>query len=158
MRGLWQRRRPSDDLLAFVRSEPRLSRRHIALLAHVGTEGERTVGELARELELSLPATSKLTRDLEDLSLVHRREDIDDRRRTVVDLNALTSDRVRAWLEQRDRPFVRTLAALTPDERDAFLKGLRTLGEALMEESPDGPFRSHHRASHRRRSHRDRPV
>ncbi len=158
MRGLWQRRRPSDDLLAFVPSEPRLSRRHIAVLAHIGTEGERTVGELARELELSLPAASKLTRDLEDLSLVHRREHIDDRRRTVVDLNALTSDRVRAWLEQRDRPFVRTLTALTPDERDAFLKGLRTLGEALMEESADGPFRSHHRASHRRRSHRNRPV
>jgi DNA-binding MarR family transcriptional regulator len=158
MRGLWRRRRPSGDLLAFVPREPRLSRRHIAVLAHIGTEGERTVGELARELELSLPAASKLTRELEDLSLVHRREHVDDRRRTVVDLNALTSDRVRAWLEQRDRPFVRTLAALTADEREAFLKGLRTLAEALMEESADGPFRPHHRAPHRRRPHRDRPV
>ena len=158
MRGLWQRRRPSDDLLAIVQGEPRLSRRHIAVLAQIGTEGERTVGELAQELGLSLPAASKLTTELEGLALVHRREHIDDRRRTVVDLNALTSDRVRAWLEQRDRPFVRTLSALTPDERDAFLKGLRTLADALVEESADGPFRSHHRAPHRRRSHRDRPV
>ena len=158
MRGLWQRRRPSDDLLAFVRREPRLTRRHMAVLAQIGTEGERTVGELAQELGLSLPAASKLTTELEELSLVHRREHVDDRRRTVVDLNALTSDRVRAWLEQRDRPFVKTLSALTPDEREAFLKGLRTLADALVEESGDGPFRSHHRAPHRRRSHRDRPL
>ena len=61
MRGLWQRRRPPDELLAFVPGEPRLSRRHVAVLAHIGTEGERTVGELARELELSLPAASTRT-------------------------------------------------------------------------------------------------
>jgi DNA-binding MarR family transcriptional regulator len=158
MRGLWQRRRPTDELLALMSPGHRLSRRHIAVLAQIGTEGERTVGQLARELGLSLPAASKLTRELEDVSLVHRREHADDRRRTVVDLNALTSDRVRAWLQSRDRPFVRTLAALTPGEREAFLKGLRTLAEALMEESPDGPFRPHHRAPHRRGSHRHRPL
>ena len=72
MRGLWQRRRPSDDLLAIVQGEPRLSRRHIAVLAQIGTEGERTVGELAQELGLSLPAASKLTTELEGLALVHR--------------------------------------------------------------------------------------
>jgi DNA-binding MarR family transcriptional regulator len=158
MRGLWHRRRPTDDFLEGIPRLHRLSRRHIAVLAQIGTEGERTVGELAQELDLSLPAVSKLTTELEKLSLVHRREHTDDRRRTVVDLNALTSDRVRAWLEQRDRPFVRTLSALTPDEREAFLKGLHTLADALMEESADGPFRSHHRAPHRRRPHRDRPV
>jgi len=158
MRGLWQRRRPPDELLALAHGGHRLSRRHIAVLAQIGTEGERTVGELAGELGLSLPATSKLTRELEDASLVHRREHADDRRRTVVDLNALTSDRVREWLRSRDRPFVRTLSALSPDEREAFLKGLRTLAEALMEESPDGPLRSHHRAPHRRRPHRHRPL
>src|SRR5581483_5422553 len=152
MRGLWHRRRPSDDLLAVVGRSPRLTRRHVAVLAHVGTEGERTVGELARELGLSLPAASKLTRDLEDLCLVRRREHVDDRRRTVVDLNALT------WLERRNRPLERTLDALTADEREAFLKGLRILGDALMEESGDGPLRSHHRAAHRQRPHRDRPV
>ena len=158
MRGLWQRRRPSDELLAFVHGEPRLSRRHVAVLTHIGTEGERTVGELARELGLSLPAASKLTRELEDHSLVHRREHPDDRRRTVVDLNALTSAQVEAWLARRDRPFERTLAALNEPERDAFLKGLHTLADALMEESGDGPLRPHHRAPHRRGTHRHRPV
>jgi DNA-binding MarR family transcriptional regulator len=158
MRGLWQRRRPSEDLLAVVGRSPRLTRRHVAVLAHIGTEGERTVGELARDLGLSLPAASKLTRDLEDQSLVHRREHPEDRRRTVVDLNALTSAQVRAWLEGRNRPLERTLEALTDSERSAFLKGLRILGDALMEESGDGSQRSHHRPPHRRRPHRDRPV
>jgi DNA-binding MarR family transcriptional regulator len=158
MRGLWGRRRPSDDLLALVGRSQRLGRRHVAVLAHIGTEGERTVGDLARELGLSLPAASKLTRDLEDASLVHRREDADDRRRTVVDLNALTSREVRAWLDRRNRPLERTLDALTAEEREAFLKGLRVLGDALMEESGDGPLGSHHRAPHRRRSHRHRSV
>jgi DNA-binding MarR family transcriptional regulator len=158
MRGLWQRRRPTEDLLAVVGRSPRLTRRHVAVLAQIGTEGERTVGELARELGLSLPAASKLTRDLEDSSLVRRREDADDRRRTVVDLNALTSDQVRAWLDRRNRPLEQTLDSLTPGEREAFLKGLRILGDALMEESGDGPLGSHHRAPHRRRQHRHRPV
>ena len=153
-RGLWQRRRPGDDLLALVGGDPRLTRRHVAVLAQIGGEGERTVGELARELGLSLPAASKLTRDLEDASLVRRREHVDDRRRTVVDLNALTSDRVHEWLERRNRPLRRTLEALTPEEQEAFLKGLRTLADALMEESADGPLRPHHRSSHRRRPHR----
>jgi DNA-binding MarR family transcriptional regulator len=158
LRGLWQRRRPSDDLFEAAGPGPPLTRRHVAVLAHIGTEGERTVGELAQELGLSLPAASKLTRELEDRGLVHRREHIDDRRRTVVDLNALTSNRVRAWLDRRNRPLERTLDSLTAAERAAFLKGLRALADALMEESADGPLRPHDRASHRRRPHRHRPL
>ena len=75
MRGLWARRRPTPELLELVSGEPPLGRRHVGLLAQIGTEGERSVGELARELDLSLPAASKLTRDLEDHGLVERRED-----------------------------------------------------------------------------------
>ena len=67
MRGLWAqaaaRRRSCSSS---SQGEPQLGRRHVAVLAHVGTEGERTVGDLARELGLSLPAASKLTTELED--------------------------------------------------------------------------------------------
>jgi len=158
MRGLWARRRPSAELLELVSGEPPLGRRHVGLLAQIGTEGERSVGELAAELGLSLPAASKLTRDLEDHGLVERREDPEDRRRTVVALNAATAKRVRAWLDRRSAPLERALAALDKKEQEAFLKGLRALGDALMEESACGTQRSHHRAPHRRRAHRDRPV
>jgi DNA-binding MarR family transcriptional regulator len=158
MRGLWARRRPTAELLELVSGEPPLGRRHVALLAQIGTEGERSVGELARELDLSLPAASKLTRDLEDHGLVERREDPEDRRRTVVALSPRTAKRVRAWLEQRNKPLTRALATLDTSEREAFLKGLRALGDALMEESACGSERRHHRKAHRRGAHRDRPL
>jgi DNA-binding MarR family transcriptional regulator len=149
MRGLWGRRRPTPELLALV-GEGGLGRRHVALLAQVGTEGERSVGEVARELGLSLPAASTLARELAEHGLLERREDAADRRRTVVALAPPTADAVRAWLARRDRPLERTLATLEPDERAAFLKGLGALAEALMEESPCGSVRPHHRRPHRR--------
>lgn len=148
LRGLWRRRRVPLELGA---GEPRLTARHLAVLAHVGSEGPRTVGEIAAELDLSLPAASKLSRELEERSLVRRSEHVDDRRRTVVDLNALTSKRVLAWLEARNRPLVTTLRSLAPAEREAFLKGLRLLAEALRdevrpgEECARGPRRRRHR-------------
>lgn len=157
MRGLWARRRPSPELLALVEGGA-LGRRHVALLAQVGGEGERSVGELARELGLSLPAASTVARELEQHGLLVRREDPADRRRTVVALAPATEEPVRRWLAQRSHPLERTLGALTDAEQEAFLKGLRVLGDALMEESPCGSVRPHHRRTHRRGPHRDRPV
>ena len=153
MRGLWWRRRPSPELLQLVEGAS-LGRRHVALLAQAGTEGGRSVGELARELGLSLPAASTLIRDLEERGLLARSEDPTDRRRTVVDLAPGTASAVRTWLAGRDRPLEQALASLTEPERAAFLKGLGALADALMEESSRGPVRSHHRRPHRRGPHR----
>jgi DNA-binding MarR family transcriptional regulator len=150
MRGLWARRRPTGELFALVHG--------VGLLAHVGTNGPQTVSELAQALGLSLPAASKLTRELEAHRLVARREDPADRRRTVVALDETTAAAVRGWLDERNRPLERALATLDPDEQAAFLKGVRALADALMEESSCGPLRSHHREAHRRRTHRHRPV
>jgi DNA-binding MarR family transcriptional regulator len=157
MRGLWARRRPTPELLELVEGAS-LGRRHVALLAQVGGEDKRSVGELARELDLSLPATSTLARELEEHGLITRSEDPADRRRTVVGLAPATEKAVRGWLASRSRPLERALAALTEPEQEAFLKGLASLADALMEESPHGSVRPHHRHAHRRRPHRDRPV
>jgi DNA-binding MarR family transcriptional regulator len=160
LRGLWRRRRPPAELGKFLRGDPPIGPRHIAMLVHVGTEQDEppTVGELAEVLGLSLPAASRIARDLEEHSLVHRREHAADRRRTVVDLNALSVREVEAWLARRDTPLRATLAALTATERAAFLKGAEILADELMKESACGPVRPHHRAAHRRGPHRDRPV
>jgi DNA-binding MarR family transcriptional regulator len=158
LRGLRRRRHSIPELDALVRGEPSLGPRHIAVLAHVGSEGPRTVGEIAHDLGLSLPAASKLTRELEEHALVRRSEHVDDRRRTVVELNALTSEQVGKWLKGRNLPLEQALATLSATERAAFVKGLRALGDALMEESACGPVRSHHRPPHRRGPHRHRPL
>ncbi|MGN6799534.1 MAG: MarR family winged helix-turn-helix transcriptional regulator [Gaiellaceae bacterium] len=157
MRGMWSRRRPTPELLALVEGAS-LGRRHVALLAQVGGEGDRSVGELARELGLSLPAASTLARELEEHGLITRSEDPADRRRTVVGLAPATEKAVRGWLASRLRPLEEALASLTDAEQEAFLKGLAALADALMEESPHGSLRPHHRHAHRRRPHRDRPV
>jgi DNA-binding MarR family transcriptional regulator len=157
--GLWRRRRRPPELVALLdHGGPAIGPRHVALLVYVGTEGARTVGQLADELGLSLPAASTLARDLEQHGLVRRSEAAEDKRRTVVDLHSSTEPRVRGWLDQRDEPLRKTLAALTPDERAAFLRGLETLANELMTESRCGSVRPHHRPPHRRRPHRDRPV
>ena len=158
LRGLWRRRRPPGDLERFLHGMPRIGRRHIAILVQVGTEGERTVGQLAEELGVSLPAASTLARDLEQHDLVHRREALEDRRKTMVYLNAQSANEVETWLHRRDEPLRATLAALAADERGAFLKGLRTLADELMRESACGSVRPHHRAARRRRADRDRAV
>jgi DNA-binding MarR family transcriptional regulator len=159
LRGLWRRRRRPPELIALLADDgPAIGPRHVALLVYVGTEGARTVGQLADELGLSLPAASTLARDLEQHGLVRRSEAAEDKRRTVVDLHSDTEPQVRGWLERRDEPLRRALGALTPEERAAFLKGLETLADELMTESRRGSVRPHHRAPHRRRPHRDRPV
>lgn len=147
LRGLWRRRRVPFDAGPGTWN---LTPRHLAVLAHVGSEGPRTVGEIAAELGLSLPAVSKLSRELEAQAFVRRSEHIDDRRRTVVDLNALTSKRVLAWVEQRNAPLAATLEALTAEERRALLKGLHLLAEALRKEAREGGCGRGHRR--RRRS------
>ena len=154
IRGSWTRRRPSPELLELVRGDPPLGRRHVGVLAHVAAEGERTVSEIAHDLGLSLPAASKLVGELEDHSLVSRREDPADRRRTVVRLDPETSRRVLGWLGRRNEPLEAALATLSDEERQGFLKGMRALADALMEESPRGPLGRHHRKAHRRGPHR----
>jgi DNA-binding MarR family transcriptional regulator len=158
LRGMWARRRPTRELLALVDGDPPLGRRHVALLAQIGTEGAQTVTELAQALGLSLPAVSKLTRELEDHRLIERSEDPADRRRTVIRLHDATSRAVHGWLGRRSKPLEQALAALDAGERAAFLKGLNALGDALMEESGCGSLRSHHRKVHRRRPDQDRSV
>ena len=152
MQGMWRHRRPRLEL------DVRLGRRHVGVLTHVAAEGPQTVGEIAQDVGLSLPATSKLVRDLADVGLVERREDDEDRRRTVVELNDATAAKVRAWMAERSKPLETALDALTATERAAFLKGLRALADALMEESAHGSVGSHHRAPHRRGPHRHRPL
>ena len=142
VRRLWRRRGPSE-LLALVSGEPRLGRRHVAALAQVGAEGTQTVSAIAEAVGVSLPAASKLTTELEAHGLVQRSEDPDDRRRTVVALDPTTAEHVHAWLAARDRPLEQALETLTADEREALLKGLHALADALRGDPASCPPERH---------------
>jgi DNA-binding MarR family transcriptional regulator len=158
LRGLRHRHGLSPELVALLEGEPPLGRRHVALLDAVAGEPGRAVSEVAAELGLTLPAASKLARDLEEHGLLRRREDERDRRRTVLDLAEERRALVEAWVEARDRPFRKAVEGLDAGERDALLRGLRALGDALLEESGRGPLRSHHRRAPGRGPHRHRPL
>jgi DNA-binding MarR family transcriptional regulator len=149
LRGVWRRRAPLGR---------GFGRRHVGVLSCVATADRPTVGDVAHAVGLSLPAASKLARDLESAGLLVRAEDPDDRRRTVLRLDDETAAQVREWLTDRDRPLADALASLTAAERTAFLKGMHALADALMKESEHGSVGPHHRAPHHRGPHRHRPL
>jgi DNA-binding MarR family transcriptional regulator len=149
LRGTWRRRAPLGR---------GFGRRHFGVLSFVATAERPTVGDVAQAVGLSLPAASKLARDLESAGLVVRREDPEDRRRTVLELDDDTAKDVRDWLADRDRPLADALGSLTADERAAFLKGMDALADALMKESEHGSVGPHHRPPHHRGPHRHRPL
>jgi DNA-binding MarR family transcriptional regulator len=114
---------------AFARSS--LGPRHAPALAMIASEGELSVSELAEILGLSLSTTSLLVGELSRAGLVARAEDERDRRRTIVRLSDAYRADAEEWLQQRLEPFRRTLAALTPSQRAAFLEGWRVLAREV---------------------------
>jgi DNA-binding MarR family transcriptional regulator len=91
------------------------------------------VGELAGRLGVGLTVASQMVGDLDRAGLVERRQDEADRRRTIVDVASSARGEVARWVQTRELPMRRTLEALSPQERTAFLKGLRILRRELSQ-------------------------
>lgn len=112
---------------------PALGPRHRSALALVRDREGTTVGSLAAALHLSLPTVSGLVGDLERAGFVQRLPDPADRRRTLIEVVPERSQCVDAWLEGATAPIVRVLEQLDPQERLAFVKGMRYLALELSE-------------------------
>ena len=98
--------------------------------------GPLTIGELATRMGLTSATTSLLAGELDRAGFLDRREDDNDRRRTIVSL----PERIRAPLEQvanaKLAALRRTLERLDPPARGHFLEGLRLLaGEGAVDVS-----------------------
>ncbi len=106
-----------------------LGPRHAPVLLTVALEGQLSVSELAERLGLGLSTTSLLVGELDRAGLLARSEDPDDRRRTLVGLADGYREAADEWLQERLGPLRRTLERLPPDQREAFLNGLRILRE-----------------------------
>jgi DNA-binding MarR family transcriptional regulator len=112
-----------------------LSPRHIAALEQI-RNGPVTVGELASRLGLTLPTVSGVLADLDRASLVERRPDPADRRRTIVQIIPAQATVIGQWLDGAARPLARVLDKLTPGEQEAFLKAMDLLETELRGPDP----------------------
>ena len=114
-----------------------LSPRHIAALEQI-RGGPLTVGELASQLDLSLPTVSGVLADLDRAGLVERRPDPADRRRTIVQIIPSQAVMIGHWLDGAAKPLARVLDQLTPVEREAFLKAMNLLETELHIQDTSG--------------------
>ena len=130
LRAIARRLRPPElaELVQEAAASGLVGRRHLPVLLSLAVEGPTSVSELA-------PATaSLLTNELNRAGLLERREDEQDRRRTIVSL----PERYRGLFEEVARrrlaPLERTLTRMGPRARTQFMEGLRILGEELARE------------------------
>lgn len=114
-----------------------LSVAQLAALMLLEFEGERSVGELAALLGRSLSATSRLLDGLVRRDLADRREDPNDRRTR----RAAIAPRGHALLDQVQRrradAQLALMAALTPEEQAAVMRGMALLAEAARRRAHD---------------------
>ncbi len=97
-----------------------------------------TIGGLARELGVSLPTASTLVEALVSNGLASRREDLGDRRRTLVELTAAGERLVTRLREGSSKMLQQSLAQLEEDDLDALVRGLRALTRSLTRQDGGG--------------------
>ncbi len=93
-----------------------------------------TVSDLARLLEIGIPAASILVQQLVENHLVKRSEDAEDRRRSWIHLTAQGSELVSGRREQRESKFRGWLAKLKDEELICLLQGITALLSVVREE------------------------
>ncbi len=108
-----------------------LAPRHVGALAVVALYGPLTVSELASREGLALSTASLMVTQLSEAGLVERREDPDDRRRTVVSVAPAFRRESLAALESKLAPIRRALARMGTRRATAMLEGLAVLVEEI---------------------------
>jgi DNA-binding MarR family transcriptional regulator len=122
---------PKHDELrqAFGKSE--LGERHVAPLMTLIISGPASVSELADRIGLAPATTSLLVGELSRAGFVERREDEDDRRRTIVSIDPSIEEVVQPLLEETVTPLVRGLDRMSAAQRAQMMDGLRILNEEI---------------------------
>ncbi|WP_020664570.1 MarR family winged helix-turn-helix transcriptional regulator [Amycolatopsis benzoatilytica] len=102
-----------------------LAPRHLSLLAYLLFDGPMTVNELAARLEIAPTTASLMVGDLSRQGVLDRAEHPDDRRRTIVSINADKEPAVDAWLARSAKAWQEALTPLTPAERALVINTLK---------------------------------
>jgi DNA-binding MarR family transcriptional regulator len=96
----------------------------------------RTMGELAERMGVSAPTMSNLIATLVDRGWVVRRQGLDDRRVTLIELTAFGRRSLQRHQVRAERRVAQLLAALPPAKRADLLSGLTALREAVETSPP----------------------
>jgi DNA-binding MarR family transcriptional regulator len=110
--------------LAALFTEHGLTARHGGVLAQLAASPPMSVTELARRMAVSLSTASELVGDLSRAGIVARREDPDNRRRTLVSIAEDWREVVRGFVAQRAAPLLTVLGELSPRDLEGFARGL----------------------------------
>jgi DNA-binding MarR family transcriptional regulator len=111
----------------------RLTARHGGVLAQLSAGQSISVTELARRMGVSLSTASELVGDLARAGLVERREDPNDRRRTLASLAEPHRATVQAFVAQRAGPLLQVLETLSPRDRQGFARGLSAWAQQVRD-------------------------
>jgi DNA-binding MarR family transcriptional regulator len=112
--------------------------REAAVLRAIDADPPVSQGEIARAMGVDRTTIVALIDDLQVKGLVRRRQDLDDRRRHVVELTDAGRDTVRKAVDVVERAERDFLGPLTAAEAAQFKDFLRTLLEEPEEPDPAG--------------------
>ncbi|HLY31782.1 MAG TPA: MarR family transcriptional regulator [Ktedonobacterales bacterium] len=130
-----QRRRSREQIAEWLALNITMGQmKTMMALAPYGEDGGLNVTALAEILCVSKPAASILVDQLVQHGLVRRREDPEDRRRTLVALTPTALDMMARLRQENFEPFARWLDALASDDLAALLRGLCALRAVVERE------------------------
>src|SRR5919204_1575302 len=130
-RALGSRGRPAGRFLQLLRDAGTLGPRHMPLLLTLALEGEFTVGELAGRICLLPATTSMLANELSRAGLLERREDENDRRRTILSVPERYREIIEEHARRRVAPLQRALDRLGERRTAQLFSALNVLAEEL---------------------------
>ena len=102
-----------------LQNGPDLTAGRASALATISKAGPLTVGELAEREHVSSPMITKIAKSLEEMGLVSRTADDNDRRVTRLTLTPEGTKRLERNRTRKNAWLAQQLRALEPDERDA---------------------------------------
>ena len=102
-----------------LQNGPELTAGRASALATISKAGPLTVGELAEREHVSSPMITKIAKSLEEMGLVSRTVDDNDRRVTRLTLTPEGAKRLERNRTRKNAWLAQQLRALGPDERDA---------------------------------------
>jgi DNA-binding MarR family transcriptional regulator len=108
-----------------------LAPRHLTAFAIVAMHGPLSVSQLAQREGCATTTASLVTTQLADAGLIERREDAEDRRRTVITVAPAFRKDSQQVLNTRLAPLRRAMERMGPDRARIVMEGLAILAEEI---------------------------